>query len=60
MSERFTVMLARMLSEALGPNPLDAIFPETSEAEPGARRGRVLRLAERPGAAHAMRRLSAA
>ena len=58
MSERFTVMLARMLSEALGPNPLDAIFPEATDAEPEA--GRVLRLADRARSGPALRRLSAA
>ena len=60
MSERFTVMLTRMLSEALGPNPLDAIFPETADAEPEADRARVLRLADRARSGAALRRLSAA
>jgi hypothetical protein len=56
MSERFTVALVRMLSQALGPNPLDAVCPEMPAHDAG--RLHILRLIKAaPRAAH---KLSAA
>jgi hypothetical protein len=57
MSERFTVMIGRMLSAALGPNPLDAICPDMPAHEV-APRLRMVRLAR--AARPRMSRLSVA
>jgi len=43
MSERFTSRIARLISAALGPNPLDAICPDMPEHDI-ASRSRVIRL----------------
>lgn len=60
MSERFTVRLARMISAALGPNPLDAICPDMPEHDAAGTRARMIRLAYGPRGSAAVRRLSAA
>lgn len=43
MSERFTVRIARLISAALGPNPLEAICPDMPEHDI-ASRSRVIQL----------------
>ncbi|MBX7248845.1 MAG: hypothetical protein K1X35_07275 [Caulobacteraceae bacterium] len=58
MSERFTVRLARLISQALGPNPLDAICPEMPEHDVSGSRARIIRLVKGPQGP--LRRLSAA
>lgn len=60
MSERFTVRLARMISAALGPNPLDAICPNMPEHDAAGHRARIIRLAYGPRGGNTMRRLTAA
>jgi hypothetical protein len=58
MSERFTVRLARLFSQALGPNPLDAVCADIPEHEAAGVRARVIRMTKGPGGP--LRRLSAA
>jgi hypothetical protein len=48
MSERFTVRLARLISAALGPNPLDAVCADMPEHDAQAARTTIIHLARHP------------
>lgn len=48
MSERFTVRLARLVSQALGPNPLDAVCADMPEHDACGARARIIRLVKGP------------